>query len=199
MKTKPPILVIFFLLSLGCGTSPAISCGAAADGGPPPAPPEIRDIHLLPETFPGAAGCLLALAGLALVAGGVAHGLLRRGDKARRQTPYERAAEALARLSAEAWPAGGASGGPFDELSIIIKCYIEAAFAVQASALTTEELAARIGAAGGFSTGGWRELCDCLALCDEVKFAGRRPSREAFAAAAAAARAALARLEGRSP
>jgi hypothetical protein len=92
-----------------------------------------------------------------------------------RPTPYEIAAERLSAIADERWPARGEVARHYDEVTDVLRRYLEDAERVPARELTTAALVRSLPA--HLVEGGLRGHCrELLAEADLVKFARMRPS-----------------------
>jgi hypothetical protein len=145
---------------------------------------QLKDIKgLVPTPGSGALPYAMALASLA-AAGALAAGLRRRSSTPPLMAPppppaplapYELAVERLAAIAAERWPARGEVARHYEEVTDVLRRYLEEAERVPARELTTSALVRALPAP--LAGGGLRGQCrDLLAEADLVKFARARPS-----------------------
>jgi hypothetical protein len=134
-------------------------------------------------------------AGALLLAAAILVGARRR--KSRRSAPpaaapvalppHEAALKALAALRRKVQADRGQVDVHFQELSSIVRGYLEERFGLRAPELTTEELGREAAGSGLLAPAHQEVVRVFLAECDLVKFARHRPSAEDLAGALAAA------------
>lgn len=148
----------------------------------PQAGQDIRDIKPL-QDLTGSLRPALALATIVLLAGAAAAWLWRRHGEGQtagaREPAHVEALAALDRLHLPAAEDGEALRGFGFALSEIVRRYLEARFSLNATDLTTEEIAAALGGVA-MEVPERERLAVLLVECDQVKFAAARPGRGAL-------------------
>ena len=108
-------------------------------------------------------------------------------------TPYETALLELAALEGRDWVSQGEFQRFYEELSSILRRYLEARFEVRAPKLTTEEFLNQLVRAPELLSSQQDALRQFLTACDFVKFAAARPTPQECGEAVAACRNLLSR------
>ncbi|MBL9077147.1 MAG: LPXTG cell wall anchor domain-containing protein [Planctomycetes bacterium] len=169
--------------SLAADADPAIE----APGAPFPPPPRTA--------------LWLALAGLALLLGGLGFFALKRRrvrphPVAVAQPPHVKALRALERLRAAPRATAAEVEAFYVDVSLVLRTYLEERFSLRAPERTTEEFLRELETGDQLAREHRRELAQFLSACDLVKFAAARPGEAEHLATFALAQAFVASTAG---